>query len=122
MRKSHMGLTHCQAHNAEALDFFSLSSINVMRKFAREYGYEKLSIGSVKMLMHNAFMLERFIPIAGKSSKLRKNDTDFKELLFLGVRDAAWTFMNLTYYWSWTSNYISKILNINKLYKHDASL
>ena len=90
--KSHMGLTHCQARNAEALDFsynMSLSSINVMRKFARECGYEKQSIGSIKMLMHNAFMLEQFISISGKSPKLRKNDTDFKELLFLGVRDAA---------------------------------
>ena len=90
--KSHMGLTHCQARNAEALDFsynMSLSSINVMRKFTRECGYEKLSIGSIKMLMHNAFMLERFISISEKSPKLRKNDTDFKELLFLGVRDAA---------------------------------
>ena len=71
--KSHMGLTHCQARNAEALDFsynMSLSSINVMRKFANECGYEKLSIGSVKMLMHDAFMLERFISISGESPKL----------------------------------------------------
>ena len=58
-------------------------------QYARQYGYTKLSIGSLKLLMHNAYMLDRFISISGKSPKLRKNDTDFKELLFLGVRDAA---------------------------------
>lgn len=90
--KHHMGLTHCQARSEEALDFsynMSLSSINVLRKFARDNDYGNLSIGSMKMLMHNAFMLDRFISITGKSPKLRKNDTVFKELLFLGVRDAA---------------------------------
>ncbi len=90
--KSHLGLSNCQARNEQALDFsynMSLSAINVMRKFAKDYGYEKLSIGSIKMLMHNAYMLERFISISGKPPKLRKNDTDFKELLFIGVRDAA---------------------------------
>lgn len=60
-----------------------------MRKFARECGYEKHSIGSIKILMHNAFMLERFISISGKTPKLRKKDTDFKELIFQGVRDGA---------------------------------
>ena len=90
--KQHMGLTHCQARSEEALDFsynMSLSSINVLRRFARDNGYGNLSIGSMKMMMHNAFMLDRFISISGKSPKLRKNDTVFKELLFLGVRDAA---------------------------------
>lgn len=90
--KQHMGLTHCQARNEQALDFsynMSLSSINVLREYARQYGYTNLSVGSLKLLMHNAYMLDRFISISGKSPKLRKNDTDFKELLFLGVRDAA---------------------------------
>ncbi len=90
--KQHMGPTHCQARNGQALDFscnMSLSSINVLREYARQYGYTRLSVGSIKLLMHNAYMLDRFISISGKSPKLRKNDTDFKELLFLGVRDAA---------------------------------
>ena len=67
----------------------SLSSINVMRRFAALYGYDHLSDASIKMLAHNAFMLERFISISGNPPKLRKNDTAFKELLFYGVRDAA---------------------------------
>lgn len=86
-----MGLTNCQARSEEALDFscnMSLSSINVLRKFARDNDFGNLSIGSIKMLLHNV-MLDRFISISGKSPKLRKNDTLFKELLFLGVRDAA---------------------------------
>lgn len=86
------GLTHCQARNEEALDFafnMSLSSVNVMRRFATTCGYERLSDASIKMLAHNAFMLERFISISGNHPKLRKNDTAFKELLFYGVRDAA---------------------------------
>ncbi len=90
--KSHMGLTNFQARNEAALDFSyntSLSSINILNEYARQYGYTKLSIGSLKLLMHNAYMLDRFISISGKSPKLRKNDTVFKELLFLGVRDTA---------------------------------
>ena len=76
----------------QALDFafnMSLSSINVMRHFAAMHGYGHLSDASVKMLAHNAFMLDRFISISGNPPKLRKNDTAFKELLFYGVRDAA---------------------------------
>lgn len=86
------GLTHCQARNEKAQDFafnMSLSSINVMREFASVYGYERLSDNSIKMLMHNAFMLERFISVSGVSPKRGINDTDFKELLFHGVRDAS---------------------------------
>ena len=86
------GLTHCQARNEEAQDFafnMSLSSINVMREFASLYGYERLSDNSIKLLMHNAFMLEQFISISGFSPKRGINDTDFKELLFHGVRDAG---------------------------------
>ena len=86
------GLTHCHARNEEAQDFafnMSLSSINVMREFASVYGYERLSDNSIKMLMHNAFMLERFISVSGVSPKRGINDTDFKELLFHGIRDAS---------------------------------
>ncbi len=73
--KQHMGLTHCQARNAEALDFsfnMSLSSINVMRKFARECGYENLSIGSVKMLMHTHSCSNDLFPFPGKSRNCEK--------------------------------------------------
>jgi hypothetical protein len=48
-----------------------------------------LSVGSTKTLLHNAAMVERFIAMSGKRPNMRLNNTDFKELLFYGVRDAA---------------------------------
>lgn len=86
------GLTHCQARNEQALDFafnMSLSTINLMRSYAANFGFEQLSDASVKMLVHNAFMIDRFISTFGKPPKLRKNDNTVKELIFYGVRDAA---------------------------------
>lgn len=89
--KQFTGLTNCQARNKEALAFsfnMSLSSINVARAFARQNGYD-ISIGSVKTLLHNAAMVERFISTFGKRPNLNFNNTDFKDLLFYGVRNAS---------------------------------
>lgn len=86
------GLTHCQARNEQALDFafnMSLSTINLMRSYAANLGFERLSDASVMTLVHNAFMIDRFISTFGKPPKLRKNDNTVNELLFYGVRDAA---------------------------------
>ena len=85
------GLTHCQARNKEALSFAfnaSLTSVNLARAFARQQGMD-LSVGSTKTLLHNAAMVDRFIAISGKSPNMRLNNTDFKELLFYGVRAVA---------------------------------
>lgn len=89
--KQFTGLTHCQARNKEALAFAfnaSLSSVNVARAFARQEGHN-LSVGATKTLMHNAAMLDRFIAMSAKHANLRLNNTDFKELLFYGVRAVA---------------------------------
>ena len=89
--KQFTGLTHCQARNKEALSFAfnaSLTSVNVARAFARQQGMD-LSVGSAKTLLHNAAMVDRFIAMSGKSPNLRLNNTDFKELLFYGVRTVA---------------------------------
>ena len=89
--KQFTGLTHCQARNKEALSFAfnaSLSSVNVARAFARQQGMD-LSVGSTKTLLHNAAMVDRFIAMSGKSPNMRLNNTDFKELLFYGVRTVA---------------------------------
>lgn len=89
--KQFMGLTNCQARNKAALAFafnMSLSSINMARAFARQNNYD-ISIGSVKTLLHNAAMMERFISTFGKRPNLNFNNTDFKELLFYGVRNAS---------------------------------
>ena len=89
--KQFTGLTHCQARNKEALAFAfnaSLSSVNVARAYARQQGYN-LSVGSTKTLLHNAAMVDRFIAMSAKHANLRLNNTDFKELLFYGVRAVA---------------------------------
>ncbi len=89
--KQFTGLTHCQARNKEALSFAfnaSLTSVNVARAFARQHGMD-LSVGSTKTLLHNAAMVDRFIAMSAKHANLRLNNTDFKELLFYGVRAVA---------------------------------
>ena len=89
--KQFTGLTHCQARNSNALSFAfnaSLTSVNIARAFARQQGMD-LSVGSTKTLLHNAAMVERFISMSGKHADMRFNNTDFKELLFYGVRAAV---------------------------------
>ena len=89
--KQFSGLTPCQARNKEALSFAfnaSLTSVNLARAFARQQGMA-LSVGSTKTLLHNAAMVDRFIAMSGKSPNMRLNNTDFKELLFYGVRAAV---------------------------------
>lgn len=89
--KQFMGLAHCQARNKEAMSFAfnaSLSSVNVARAYARKEGYN-LSVGATKTLMHNAAMLDRFNSMSAKHGNRRLNNSDFKELLFYGVRNAG---------------------------------
>ena len=60
--KQMTGLTHCQARNREALAFafnMPLASVNMARAIAAMNGIN-LSVGSIKTLMHNSSMLERF--------------------------------------------------------------
>ena len=59
--------------------------VNLARAFARQQGMV-LSVGSTKTLLHNAAMVDRFIAMSGKTPNMRLNNTDFKELLFYGVR------------------------------------
>ena len=86
--KQFTGLTHCQSRNKAALSFAfnaSLSSVNLARAFARQQGLN-LSVGATKVLLHNAAMVDRFFAMFGTPPNLRLNNTDFKELLFYGVR------------------------------------
>ena len=62
-----------------------LRLIQVAKAFARQQGM----VGSAKTLLHNAAMVNRFIAMSGKSPNMRLNNTDFKELLFYGLRAAA---------------------------------
>ena len=72
----------------DAKQFTGLTSVNLARAFARQQGMD-LSAGSTKTLLHNAAMVDRFIAMSGKSPNMRLNNTDFKELLFYGVRAAV---------------------------------
>ena len=89
--KQFTGLTPCQARNKEALSFAfnaSPTSVNLARAFARQLGIP-LPIDTKKKKKHKATMVDRFIAMYGKSPKMRLNNTDFKELLFYGVRAAV---------------------------------
>ena len=66
----------------------SLSTINIARRFGKDYGLD-LSVSDVKVLPHNAAMVERIFLMFGKTPNLMKNNTDFKELLFYGLRAAG---------------------------------
>lgn len=88
--KQFTGLCNCQSRDVKAMDFafnMSLSTINVAGQFGKEYDVD-LSVSDVKMLLHNAAMVERIFSTFGKSPNLMKNNTDFKELLFYGLRAA----------------------------------
>ena len=54
----------------------------------REYDVN-LSVSDVKTVLHNAALVERLFSTFGKCPDLMKNDADFKELLFYGVRAVA---------------------------------
>ena len=93
--KQFTGLTHCQARDTQAMDFafnLSLSAINVAKAFCKQYG-EDYSIADVKLLMHNAMMLDRFLSTFGKSPNMHKNqglkEHDVKDLLLYGLKAAA---------------------------------
>lgn len=89
--KQYTGLCNCQSRNSGTLDFafnMSLSTINIARQFGTQYS-TTLSVGDVKVLLHNAAMVERLFSMFGNSPNLKINNTDFKELLFYGVRAAA---------------------------------
>lgn len=63
----------------------SLTSVNLAKAFARQQGLN-LSVGATKVLLHNAAMVDRIFAMSGTHPNLHLNNTDFKELLFYGVR------------------------------------
>ena len=93
--KQFTGLYHCQARDKRALDFafnLSLAAINVAKAFCRQYNLN-LSIADLKLLMHNAMMIERFLSMFGKLPNLHKNqglkEHYFKELMLYGLKAAG---------------------------------
>jgi len=76
-------LNQCQARNLSKLKFnfnASLTAVNVAKLVAKEKGIS-FSMASLKTMMHNAFLLQRFICVSGIRPNKRLNDKLFKELI-----------------------------------------
>lgn len=81
--KQFTGLNQCQARNLSKLKFnfnASLTAVNVAKLVAKEKGIS-FSMASLKTMMHNAFLLQRFICVSGIRPNKRLNDKLFKELI-----------------------------------------
>jgi hypothetical protein len=85
--KQHAGLCNSQSRNLDRLDFnfnASLTSINLAKAYAMKIG-KPFSMVSIKTMMHNAFLLERFIAVSGIRPNRNLNDRLFKELIEFAV-------------------------------------
>lgn len=80
--KGFTGLTQSQARDARKLSFnfnASLTSVNLAKVLAKERGIP-FSMASCKTMIHNAYLLERFICVSGIKPNRRLNDKLVKEL------------------------------------------
>jgi hypothetical protein len=81
--KSFTGLMQSQARDVAKLSFnfnASLTSVNLAKVLAKERGIP-FSMASCKTMVHNAYLLERFICVSGIRPNRRLNDKLVKELI-----------------------------------------
>ncbi|SCM58878.1 transposase [Petrimonas mucosa] len=81
--KGFTGLMQSQARDVAKLSFnfnASLTSVNLAKVLARERGIP-FSMASCKTMIHNAYLLERFICVSGIKPNRRLNDKLVKELI-----------------------------------------
>ena len=81
--KGFTGLIHCQARDVAKLSFHfnaSLTSVNLAKMMSKERGIP-FSMASCKTMMHNAYLLERFISVSGIKPNRRLNDKLVKEVV-----------------------------------------
>ncbi len=81
--KTFTGLMHSQARDVAKLSFnfnASLTSVNLAKVLAKERGW-LFSMSSCKTMIHNAYLLERFICLSGIRPNRRLNDKLVKELI-----------------------------------------
>jgi len=79
--KQFTGLNQCQVRNQLKFNFnASLIAVNVAKLVVKEKGIS-FSIVLFKAMMHNAFLLQRFICVSGIKPNKRLNDKFFKELI-----------------------------------------
>ena len=88
--KSYAGLNDCQARDLRRLEFHfnaSFASINLAKAACKDLGVP-FSVSSCKSMIHNAYMLERFICVSGLRPDPQVIDKLFKELVLLTSRAA----------------------------------
>ena len=93
--KEYTALTNCQSRISKSLDFafnMSFAAVNMAALYCRQNGIA-YSMSNVKLLMHNAQMLEKFISTCGKHPHVKlirgSDDSIFKDLLLYGLRESA---------------------------------
>ena len=88
--KQHAGITNCQSTDFRKLAFHfnaSLAAINLAKAACKKMRI-KYSISSCKSVIHNAYMLERFICVSGIEPNTQLIDKLFKELILFTARAA----------------------------------
>jgi hypothetical protein len=88
--KQYAGITNCQSTDFRKLDFHfnaSLAAINLAKAACKRMGIN-YSISSCKSIIHNAYMLERFICVSGITPDTQVIDKLFKELILFTARAA----------------------------------
>lgn len=88
--KQHTGLSQCQSTSINRLAFnfnASLTSINLAKAASKRLGMP-FSISTCKSVIHNAYMLERFICVSGLDPDPHLIDKLVKELVLFTVRAA----------------------------------
>ena len=88
--KQYAGITNCQSTDFRKLAFHfnaSLTAINLAKAACKRMGIP-YSISSCKSMIHNAYMLERFICVFGIQPDTRLIDKIFKELILFTARAA----------------------------------
>ena len=88
--KQHAGLTQCQSTSVNKLAFnfnASLTSINLTKAASKSLGMP-FSISSCKTVIHNAYMLERFISVSGLNPNTQLIEKLIKELVLFTAKAA----------------------------------
>ena len=88
--KQYAEITNCQSTDFRKLAFHfnaSLAAINLAKAACKKMGI-KYSISSCKSVIHNAYMLERFICVSGIEPNTQLIDKLFKELILFTARAA----------------------------------
>ena len=87
--KQLMGLAHCQARNNEAISLAFNASWSISPGLMHARKGTVFPSSPLKPYCTMLLMLDKFNSMSAKHTNRRLNNTDFKELLFYGVRNAG---------------------------------